>query len=317
MYRAILFILALVVTITAISSLPDKVLDPSSVVSAQSPSFTISGRVSEPPSGTGTGISGVTLSLVLDGGMPITTQTDAGGNFSFTGVAAGSDYEVTPSKTNYVFNPVSQGGFNLSSNRELFFTGTTSTPTIDSVLPVAGRTSGGQQVVLTGSFANLSSVTFGGSTATWSYTNGTSEITVTTPAHVVGAVDIDLVPVSGSTYTKSNAFAYLPTVFTDNTLLVGVTTAKTQHIVELRQAVDALRAVAGLGPAAWTDAVLAPMITTIKAVHIQELRTNLDSVATTLGYATEPYTDPSLSSSIFIKKVHIEELRQRIRNIAG
>ena len=188
---------------------------------------------------------------------------------------------------------------------------------IDSVTPVAGRTSGGQQVVLTGSFANLSSVTFGGSTASWSYSNGTDEITVTTPAHVAGAVAIDLVPVSGSTYSRSNAFAYLPTVFTDDTLFAGVTTAKAQHIVELRQAVDALRAVAGLGPAAWDDALLTPMMTRIKTVHIEELRTNLDNAATTLGYAIQPYTDPTLSSSIFVKKVHIDELRQRIRNIAG
>ena len=188
---------------------------------------------------------------------------------------------------------------------------------IDSVTPVAGRASGGQQVVLTGSFANLSSVTLGGSTASWSYSNGTDEITVTTPAHVVGAVAIDLVPVSGSTYSRSNAFAYLPTVFTDDTLFVGVTTSKAQHILELRQAVDALRAVAGLGNASWNDAVLTPMTITIKAVHIEELRTSLDNAATTLGYATQPYTDPSLSSSIFVKKVHIEELRQRIRNIAG
>jgi hypothetical protein len=189
--------------------------------------------------------------------------------------------------------------------------------TIDTVSPVAGRTSGGQQVILTGSFANLSSVTLGGSAASWSYSNGTDQITVTTPAHVVGAVAIDLVPVSGSTYSRNNAFAYLPTVFTDDTLFAGVTTPKAQHILELRQAVDALRGVAGLGPAAWDDAVLTPMMITIKAVHIEELRTYLDNAATTLGYAIQPYTDTSLSSSIFIKKVHIDELRQRIRNIAG
>ena len=188
---------------------------------------------------------------------------------------------------------------------------------IDTVAPVAGRSSGGQQVVLTGSFANLSSVNFGGSPATFSYTNGTSEITVTTPSHVVGAVDINLVPPSGPTYSKTNAFAYLPTVFTDDTLVVGQTTARAQHIIELRQAVDALREVAGDTPAAWTDATLSPFSMIIKAVHIQELRTNLDAVALQLGYSTSPYTDPSLGAGVMIKRIHIEELRQRIRNIAG
>jgi hypothetical protein len=130
-------------------------------------------------------------------------------------------------------------------------------------------------------------------------------------------VDINLVPTSGSAYTKSNAFAYLPTIFTDDTLVPGVTTAKAQHIIELRQAIDAMRAVAGLQPAPWTDATLLPTTTVIKAVYIQELRTYLDDAMTRLGYTTQPYTDPSLTMSYVIKRVHIEELRQRIRAIAG
>jgi len=139
---------------------------------------------------------------------------------------------------------------------------------------------------------------------------------VTTPAHALGAVDIVLTPTSGGTVTKTNAFAYLPTVFTDNTITVGQTTAKAQHIVELRQAVDAMRAVAGLTGAPWTDPALAPG-DTIRAIHILDLRTYLDDAATRLGYSTSPYTDPGLTSGFVIKRIHIEELRQRIRTIAG
>ena len=137
-----------------------------------------------------------------------------------------------------------------------------------------------------------------------------------TPAHAVGAVQIDLTPTSGSLYSKANAFAYLPTVFTDNTIMVGVTTAKAQHIIELRQAVDAMRAVAGLAPAPWTIPLTARR-SIIKAIHIQELRTYLDDAATRLGYSTSPYTDPALTTGYSIKRIHIEELRQRIRDIAG
>jgi YVTN family beta-propeller protein len=198
--------------------------------------------------------------------------------------------------------------------------GTSSSLGIINVNPMAGRSSGGQQINLTGAFINLSNVTIGGVTAQWSYTNGagdTSQITVTTPAHAVGVVTIDLVPTSGSTYSKSNAFAYLPIVFTDDTLVAGVTTAKAQHIIELRHAVDALRAVAKLTPAQWTDATLVPTSTMIKVVHILELRMYLDEAMTHLGYSTQPYTDPSLNIGDVIKRVHIEELRQRIRAIAG
>jgi hypothetical protein len=55
------------------------------------------------------------------------TLTDSGGNFSFPNIAAGSNYDVTPSKPNYAFNPVSQGGTNLPSDRSIFFTGEVST----------------------------------------------------------------------------------------------------------------------------------------------------------------------------------------------
>ncbi len=194
---------------------------------------------------------------------------------------------------------------------------TPSTLTIDTVAPAAGRTTGGQQVVLTGAFANLASVLVGGVSASWTYSNGVTEITVTTPAHVVAPATIDLTPTAGTGYSKTNAFAYLPLTFTDNTLVVGATTAKVQHIYELRQAVDALRAVAGLAVAPWTDAVLLPTGTVIKAVHITELRTYLENAAALLGYAAGSYTDPTLSSGAVIKRVHIEELRQRIRTIAG
>jgi len=190
---------------------------------------------------------------------------------------------------------------------------------VNSITPPTGRTSGGQQIVLSGSFVGLSSVTMGGNPASFFYTNGsndTTKITVTTPAHAVGAVQIDLTPTTGNVISKANAFAYLPTVFTDDTIMVGQTTAKAQHILELRQAVDVMRAVAGLSGAPWTD----PGLTVgdpIRAVHITDLRTFLDDAATRLGFATSPYSDPGLTTGFVIKRIHIEELRQRIRTIAG
>ena len=93
----------------------------SSVANAQ---ITISGRVTEPPSGTGVPIAGVTMTLVINTTDQRVTTTDGAGNYSFANVAAGSDYVLTPSKTSYVFNPVNQGGINIQSDRQHFFTGT-------------------------------------------------------------------------------------------------------------------------------------------------------------------------------------------------
>jgi len=47
------------------------------------------------------------------------------------------------------------------------------------------------------------------------------------------------------------------------------------------------------------------------------LRTFLDDAASRLGFSTSPYTDPGLTTGFVIKRIHVEELRQRIRTIAG
>jgi hypothetical protein len=188
---------------------------------------------------------------------------------------------------------------------------------IAAVIPPAGRISGGQQIKVTGSLVGLSSVRLGGVSASWSYSNGTSEVTITTPPHSSGAVKLDLTLTSGSIYSKSNAFAYLRTVFTEDTLVVGVTSVKAQHIIELRKAVDDLRAVSGLGGARWTDPVLTDGNIVIKSIHIMELRTFLEDAAGRLGLPTGSYTDGALTPGFQIKRVHIEELRQRVRSIAG
>lgn len=98
--------------------------------------------------------------------------------------------------------------------------------------------------------------------------------------------------------------------FTDTPLTIGSTLVKAQHVTELRQAVNAVRAAANLSATTWTDTTLTNL--TIKAVHVQELRTNLDQALNALVLPVNGYTDPSLSG-VDIKKVHIDELRQRVK----
>jgi hypothetical protein len=160
------------------------------------------------------------------------------------------------------------------------------------------------------------SVSVGGIAASWSYTSSTRQVTLTSPPHVVGSADITLTSSSAGPYTRANAIAVLPATFTDNILVAGVTVVRAQHIIELRQAIDALRAVAGLGPAPWTDPALAAVPTPIKATHILELRSFLEQAAAALGYAAGSYTDPVLTVGMTVKRVHVEELRQRIRDLS-
>jgi hypothetical protein len=97
-------------------------------------------------------------------------------------------------------------------------------------------------------------------------------------------------------------------LFTDP-VLAGVA-ATTAHITELRMAVDAMRAAAGLGAATFTDGTLLPQETPIKLVHVTELRTALDEARVTLGLPALSYTDPVISAgTTLLKASHLTELR--------
>jgi subtilisin family serine protease len=100
--------------------------------------------------------------------------------------------------------------------------------------------------------------------------------------------------------------------FTDGTLLVGSTMVKAVHVTELRTAVNAVRASAGLLAATWTNAPLAGQ--KIRAMDIQELRTQLAPALTAIGVEPPPpYTDPTLGIEVtIVKQIHIDELRRNV-----
>ncbi|HXH95057.1 MAG TPA: hypothetical protein VNN25_26015 [Thermoanaerobaculia bacterium] len=100
--------------------------------------------------------------------------------------------------------------------------------------------------------------------------------------------------------------------FTDDPLIAATTPTKAVHVTELRQAVNAMRATAGLGAASFTDASLAGVA--VKATHIQELRTALNQARTTLGISAITFTDPALTAGTSIlRAAHIQELRGGVK----
>jgi hypothetical protein len=100
-------------------------------------------------------------------------------------------------------------------------------------------------------------------------------------------------------------------VFTDDPLVAGVT-AKLAHLTELRAAVNAFRASAGLGPASFTDPS-ASIGTRIRRDHVQELRTALLSARSTLGLPSLTLTDPTITLGSTLKAVHLQELRNGVK----
>jgi len=80
----------------------------------------ISGRIQSACCEQSTGTTGITMTL--GGSQSGTTQTDAGGFYSFPNLAAGGNYTITPSKTGATFTPASATFNNLTQNQTADFT---------------------------------------------------------------------------------------------------------------------------------------------------------------------------------------------------
>jgi len=117
----------------------------------------------------------------------------------------------------------------------------------------------------------------------------------------------------GAPSQPSNMALATAITFEDPDLTAGVTRIRAQHIYDLRDAVNAVRAVAGL-PAftAWTTSSLETQ--PVHATDIQELRDNLGPALSALSITVAAYEDSTLATGpngTSIRKRHIEQLRER------
>jgi hypothetical protein len=111
------------------------------------------------------------------------------------------------------------GGFTYS-------TPTAPPPTVTSVSPNAGPTSGGTTVTLTGTnFVSGATVSFGGVTGTTVNVTSSTSISVVTPAHTAGTVSVSVTNTDGQSGSLGNAYTYtggetvlLADDFNDNSL---------------------------------------------------------------------------------------------------
>ena len=101
-------------------------------------------------------------------------------------------------------------------------------------------------------------------------------------------------------------------IFTDDPLGPRSTVIKAVHLAELRTAVNAMRALAGLGAATFTDSATRGVV--VKAVHITELRSDLDAAMQALGFTSfvGGYTN-AISRGVVIKAVDFQEIRNRVK----
>lgn len=100
-------------------------------------------------------------------------------------------------------------------------------------------------------------------------------------------------------------------IFTNDPLAVGTIVSAT-HFAQLRLAIDAVRALANLPPAAFTDSSLTGV--RVKKVHVDQMRTNLDAARSVLALPALTYTDPTINAqSTTAKAVHVTNLRNGVK----
>lgn len=99
------------------------------------------------------------------------------------------------------------------------------------------------------------------------------------------------------------------TVMFNDDPLVGGVRVQAVHLAELRIAVNAVRAQAGLSSAAYTDAAAAGV--RIKAIHVTELRTYLDQALGLLGRPTGGWI--GTLSGARVDAIHFQQIRDRVK----
>jgi len=104
-------------------------------------------------------------------------------------------------------------------------------------------------------------------------------------------------------------------VFTDATLTPGSSVVNAAHILDLRSAIDTLRAQYGLPAYAWTN-TLGVGGSVVSAIDLTEVRGALAAAYSAAGQAPPAYTDPAITAGVTtIKSVHIDQPRSAVRAI--
>lgn len=117
--------------------------------------------------------------------------------------------------------------------------------------------------------------------------------------------------VAGGSTAFSAVDAATTIVFTDSPLTAG-TPIKAVHFTQMRTAVNAMRAAAGLGAFSFTDALSNTV--KVKAVHMNELRTALDQARSGIGLSALVYTNtPVVANTTGIQAAHVNEIRNGVK----
>ncbi|HYI07438.1 MAG TPA: Ig-like domain repeat protein [Thermoanaerobaculia bacterium] len=198
--------------------------------------------------------------------------------------------------------------------------GSTSNVVMQQVLPIATPTS----LTATATSASTVAITWSAVTNAHHYdlarsvNNGpfaviaspttTSYPDTTVSANLTYLYQVRAVRSNGQSSPYSGSDPATTVMFNRDPLVPGVHVVKAVDILELRTAVNAMRASAGLPPIVPSP----PLVVggPILAVHIEGLRAPLNEARTAIGVPAISYTDPTITASVTkIKAAHVQQLR--------
>lgn len=114
---------------------------------------------------------------------------------------------------------------------------------------------------------------------------------------------------AGGATSPNSAKEIATTVMFNDDPVTTATPIRLAHLTQLRTAANALRASAGLAPAAFTDPSPASA-TRVKKVHIEELRTAIATARSLIGVAAAAFDGAPL---VLVKAAHVQELRSAVK----
>jgi hypothetical protein len=270
--------------------------------STQTVSWNVAGTTAAPVS-----CANVKLLLSTDGGnsFPLTLLASTANDGSQTVAVPGANTAAARVRVECATAPffdVSNANFRITTPIAVTATATTSTNVALTWTAIAGAT--GYEVyrrAAGGGFALLNT----------SATNAFNDATAAAEtAYLYAVKSIDG---GGSPSSLSSPDLATTVMFTNPTLIAQGTRVKAAHVTELRTAVNAVRALAGLGGYGFTDPGL-DAGDTARALHIADLRAALNPALGALGLAVPTYSDPTLTpQTTIIRTPHIEEVRNALK----
>src|SRR2546427_469300 len=251
-----------------------------------------------------------TLSVSNTGGGTISGTVSASAPFSivsgsaFTLVGVGASQEVTVR-----FSPTTSA--TATANVDFAASGGTisrimtgsakdaTPPTVAITSPTFGATfcTSNPLLALRGSASDNVGVT----QVTWANSRGGSGTAIGTTSWTASGIALqpgtNVLTVTAQDGIGNTAAASLTVTmftFTDDPLTAQSMRITAAHFMELRAAIDSLRAAHGLTTFAWTDPTLTPGSTMVKVVHLVDLRTALTQAYVSAGRTPPTYSDPSV-----------------------